>query len=183
MWEAERYDWPRLRAQGSAAGVPAALEALQNAASTEEAERAYWRIDNTVVVQGALYEAAAPTAACTVIALGRCSPPARRFLLELLVQMAAGEPAPEELKAGGGAIRGACLAEVRNGVALYLDLLERGDDEERGWCGELLGRSAEVDPALRPRAVAHLLRTRDVVRNKGIRELLQNWLQRLQAVA
>src|SRR5256885_12610401 len=85
MWEIERYNWSILRASGNASGVPHAIRSLLAAASEDEADRWYWKIDNTVIVQGALYEAALPTIRCLIVGLPICSPYARERVLELLV--------------------------------------------------------------------------------------------------
>ncbi len=54
--------WASLRSDsGSAVGVPQALWDLFSASSEDAAEAAYWRIDNEVIVQGQLHEAAVPT--------------------------------------------------------------------------------------------------------------------------
>jgi hypothetical protein len=179
MWEAERYDWARLRAQGSAAEVPLALDALQKARTNEEAERAYWQIDNTVVVQGALHEAAIATAACGVVALAGALPPGRAFILELLGQLVRGEASQDEVQAGGGQIRERCVAEIRAGLGIYVDLLERGDDEERGWCADLIGICAQADALLKDRALWHLRRSLEAVQNVGVRRLIGNWIDDL----
>ncbi|WP_406636676.1 hypothetical protein [Amycolatopsis sp. WGS_07] len=51
--------WNRLRMDvGTAECVPAAIRDLLNAGSAEDADRAYWRLDNGVVVQGRLFESA-----------------------------------------------------------------------------------------------------------------------------
>jgi hypothetical protein len=182
MWEAERYDWSKLRAQGTAIGVPAALEAIQKASTAEEAEEAYWRIDNTVIVQGALHESAAATAACAITLLPRCLPPGRAFLLELLMQIATGEPAPDETPIAGDSVGQLCSREIRSGYALYLDLLERGDDDERGWCADLVGTCVRHDQSLLNRTAWYLTRAQEVVQNPGVKKLLEKWEQELRTM-
>ena len=100
IWERERYDWASLRAMGSAVTVPKALQRILESTNEAEATSAYWLIDNVVVVQGSLYEAALPAAACLVVALAHCGLPARPKILELLVQIGAGKPDPSEIAAG-----------------------------------------------------------------------------------
>jgi hypothetical protein len=178
-WEAERYDWSALRASGSARGVPDAIRALQMAASEQEAERAYWRIDNTVVVQGALFEAALPTAACVVGVLPRCSEAARSWVLELLVQIGAGEPAPSEVEAQNVDLQKLCVRELARGVALYFDLLENGDDTLRASCVDLLGICAREDTSLSVRVRWHLERLLAEPISEGLRKLAEEWRKEL----
>jgi len=81
MWELERFDWGSLRSVRSAAAVPGAIEALRTADTDDVAKEAYWRIDNEVVVQGELFEAAIATACCLVAALGSCTEASRALAL------------------------------------------------------------------------------------------------------
>jgi hypothetical protein len=178
-WEVERYDWSALRASGSARGVPDAIRALQVAASEQEAERAYWRIDNTVVVQGALFEAALPTAACVVGVLPRCSEAARSWVLELLVQLGGGEPAPSEVQVGNVDLQKLCVRELARGVALYFDLLENDDDALRASCVDLLGICAREDASLRIRVCWYLERLISESINQGLRRLIEEWRKEL----
>jgi len=66
MWEYRRHKWESLRSAASARDIPETIERLRLAATEEEASNAYWRIDNEVIIQGALFEAALPTAMCLV---------------------------------------------------------------------------------------------------------------------
>lgn len=180
-WEAERYNWSRLRAAGSASGVPKALVSLQSATSEQEAQEAYWNIDNTVVLQGSLYEAALPATACAVGILPRCTAVARPWCLELLVQLGSGQPDPSELVAGNTNLRELCIHELCRGVAIYFDLLENGNDIERGWCVDLLGLCARVDSSLKSRFKWNLERMLMEPINDELRKLSDNWLQELAA--
>ena len=57
--EVERVDWPALPVMGDRSSeVPASLVGLLGAKSREEAKSFYWRLENVVVVQGQLFEAA-----------------------------------------------------------------------------------------------------------------------------
>jgi hypothetical protein len=179
MWEVERYDWSRLRAMGSASEVPEAISALRRATSAQEAERAYWRIDNVVVVQGALFEAAIPTTTCVVSALYQCSEAARPLMLELLVQLGSGEPDPGEIMAGNGGIQKLCARELGRGASIYLDLLENGSNEERGWCVDLVGICVRADLSLRERGEWYLKRLLSTQPEGALRQLVENWLREI----
>ena len=179
-WDLERYDWARLRAQGSAEGVPRALTALASASTEAEARDAYWRIDNTVVVQGALYEAAVATAACAVVMLHVCSAPGRPRLLELLVQLGSGEPAPSELQAGNADIQERCMMELLRGVSTYFHLLESGSNREREHCVDLLGLCCGLDASLLPRTRWYFERLLASGMDEGGGQLVNNWLEELR---
>lgn len=177
--ELERFDWARLRAQGSAERVPGALEALASASSDAEARDAYWKIDNTVVVQGALYEAAVATAACTTVVLHRCHPPARARALELLVQLGSGDTAPSEHEVGDSDIRERCLAELLSGFSLYVHLLEDGTRAEKGHCVDLLGLCCSADQSLCARVTWHLKKLLEVGVDDAVAQLTRGWLEQL----
>lgn len=179
LWETERYDWSKLRSMGSASSVPQAIVKLQNAASEQEAQDAYWRIDNTVVVQGSLYEAALPAAACAVSALPRCSTPARPWLLELLVQLSTGQPDPIEIQAGNEKLQELCIQAISRGIGMYFDLLENGAEDEREYCVDLLGICAQQDPSLNPRARWYMERLLLEQISSGLRKLTKHWLNEL----
>lgn len=174
-WESERYDWSTLRGMGPASGVPTALAKLQAATSEEEATDAYWEIDNTVVVQGSLYEAALPTAACAVLALHPCTTVARPFLLELLAQLGMGSPDPSEIEAGNAQLQTQCVQQLSRGVAMYFEILRSGTEDERPWCVDLLGLCVRADASLRAQVLWHFERLLSESVSDGLRELVENW--------
>lgn len=146
-WEADRHNWSALRAAGSASGIPRAIISLQSAASKDDADAAYWQIDNTVTVHGSVYESALPTTACLLISLASCTDAARPRILELLVQIGAGEPADVEIGAENSNIVAACLQEIARGVPIFVNILERSlDSDERSSCVDLLGLCCRAEP-------------------------------------
>jgi len=183
IWEIQRLDWSSLRASGDAAGVPAALLALQQATDEREALRAYWRIDNVVVVQGRLYEAALPTVNALLIGLTGCTTVARPHLLELLVQLASGETAPSEVMLGNLQLAERCRAALPAGLSVFLALLEERRPTEQAHLFDLLGLCAEVCPSARAQVVDHL--TRALATEEGATSdnvtLGQNWLSALRS--
>lgn len=87
-------DWSRQRtgAVGTGETVPKAFGGLIAADTDEDALRSYWELDNRVVVQGQLFEAAvALIPALLAGLLVNLKEPARYWLMELLVQIADGE--------------------------------------------------------------------------------------------
>lgn len=101
--ELSRHDWSALRcAGGPATGVPQELRGLLAATNGEERHKHYWKLDNNVVVQGNLYEAAVPVVSvlCAALADGNTSPYAHSGIVELLFQLVCGEPHGSEIVLG-----------------------------------------------------------------------------------
>jgi hypothetical protein len=177
MWEYARHDWLKLRSSGSAAKVPEAVEQLRLAATDHEADAAYWRIDNEVVVQGALYEACVPTAVCLVGALQNCTAAARPKILELLFQLGNGEPHPTELVHGNADLAARCRTEIRHGATLVFSALECATPEWIDVCVDLLILCADEDRSLESRVAWYfqrILASDDLF--IGLRETLERWL-------
>jgi len=176
MWELERHDWVHLRASGSAHNVPVAIMALLNANNETDADKAYWRIDNTVVVQGALFEAAVATAQCLVVGLAECTLAARPRVLELLLQLSSGEDAPEETELGTSDLAGQCIAQVCLAVSILLKVLESGTLDEQSSCVDLLGLCARRNPALRPRVRWYFERYQRGNLSPSMQQLVSSWI-------
>lgn len=124
--------WDELRVMGGTAGhVPAAIRGLVEADCDEASDRFYWSLENNVVVQGQLFEAAVPTVPLIFAGLleepGRC---ARIQLKELLFWIVSGESHHEEVAAGRPYLGDECREAARAGLwLLYRELLVR---EARG---------------------------------------------------
>lgn len=124
--ELSRVDWSRLRdVAGFADYVPSVIKALLNAESIEEAEELYWRIDNHVVVQGQLFEAAeylVPVLMSSLLEINQDF--IKYYVFDLLIQIVAGFPDRSEMALGNSEIRERCRAKAREGLwLLYNDLL------------------------------------------------------------
>lgn len=175
MWESERYDWTLLEAVGGALDVPGALQSLAEATTEEEARAAYWRIDNTVVVQGSLRESALPTAACLVNILVSCTAVSRPFILELLQQISDGVP-----QAGKESIAAAINSEVRRAFGVYAGLLQTGSDFERELCVDLAVSCARFEIELIDRVRFYLERlATDPTTSNRVREYAGGCLQQV----
>ncbi|MBK9261264.1 MAG: hypothetical protein IPM54_15840 [Polyangiaceae bacterium] len=173
-WELECYDWSRLEADGGASGVPSAIKALESATTNEVALAAYWKIDNTVVVQGAVYPAALPTVRCLLVSLLRSTAIARPHILELLVQIGAGEAAIVE--ASNSDIVQRCLVEIARGLPIYMDILERSvNSDERAFCVDLIGLCCRVDPSLRERVGWYFNKVKSSHPSNGLLRLISSW--------
>lgn len=150
VWEYNRYDWSLLGAQGSAVGVPAALDDLSSAPTSESATAAYWRLDNTVVVQGSPYESAVATAACVVALLPICSAASRPRLIELLEQLT-GEESAIPMSSQRVMFR-----EVIKAYGFFIALVQHGSDVECSVCVDLLLYCATHETTLQAEAQFYL---------------------------
>ncbi|WP_175410377.1 hypothetical protein [Streptomyces sp. TRM64462] len=123
--EIDRVDWAAFRVLGGGAHeVPEALRRLVAARSEDEAWEAYWRLENAVVVQGALHSAALPAVGVLLAALlDELSADARDLVLELLRQITAGEADGDEVACGNGDLGPRCRDAARKGLwLLYREL-------------------------------------------------------------
>ena len=171
------YDWSTLRAARSATKVPDAVITLQNAKTDDAAENASCKIENTVVVQGMLYESAVPTASLLLSALSLCTSAARPKILELLVQIGSGETAPLEIEIGNFDLAKRCRQEVCRGFSVYKEAFSNAGNEELCWCIDLLGLCSLENQARR--AEVELLFSALLLKpvDKDTRQLVENWMR------
>lgn len=154
-----RIEWSRVQPDGGSS-VPAAIAALAAADSDDEARSAYWSIDNNVVVQGTLYEAAPAAARCLVVALLAAGPASRPWILELLVQLGSGGDRHD-----GAALAPACREELVPGFVLFADGIHDLDDRTRAASIDLVGLVGLASTQLRGRAIELLLSRREFERD------------------
>lgn len=150
-----------------------AINDLLDARTHEDAEKAYWRIDNTAVVQGRPLEAALPTLRALLVGIHGCTDVARPPVLELLVQLASGSNVSGEDDLH---IVRECRRELLYGTSYFLFLLERGTLDERAHCVDLLGLCAHADRELLPRVRGHLERAGKRERDGDLQKLIENTL-------
>lgn len=127
-------------ATGLASDVPEALTALWRATSDSEAQVAYWRLDNVVVVQGSVYEAARHVIdACVRIAvLGGTLQ--RRWGMELLLQIAGGWTDPGELERLDADVASECRQRLRRSLEAIYGLLADEDANVRELAAEVIAQ-------------------------------------------
>lgn len=121
-----RHPWDNLRKMGGTAEqVGSALLELMRAADADEAKLAYWKIENSAVVQGQLFESALHVVPCLLALLLEERPRYVRIAaLELLFQIVMGEADEEEASRGNANLGDACRAKAKEGVwLLYRELL------------------------------------------------------------
>jgi hypothetical protein len=157
-------DWGSQRASAgrSAAHVPIAVEALLEATTEDEAEKPYWSLDNTVVVQGQLFASALPLVPALLAGLdGPLSPTARAHVADLLIEIASGWPDRSEVERGNDHLGEACRDAVRKGIDQIHEMLQSDDpglreralhilkavERDRGALARTLRQVAEHDTA------------------------------------
>lgn len=157
----QTVDWNHVRsAMGGSGFVPESLKRLNQAKTDEEANEAYWTLDNRVVVQGQLFDAARWVVGPLVSTLqAGVAAPARRRVVDLLVEIALGVPHQSELQAGNEQLGEACRQQLKLGLWCFYGLLNDHDARVRIGAIDIL-EALEVD---QPRlgAVMSELRDRD----------------------
>ena len=130
--ELRRWDWSTFRqASGNAGHVPDAIRALLSSASAEEADGPYWKLENHIVRQGQLYEAALPTVPVLIAALIPPDRPSwvRAGLLDLLFQLVNGTAHESERVLSDVDLAANCRAAAREGLwVLYRELIDGEQD-------------------------------------------------------
>lgn len=120
-------DWGALRGMVVPAPdtrIPDAVRDLVLAQSDGEADDAYWRLDNHVVVQGQLFEAAVPLVPVLLAALaGPLSTASRVRVADLLVEISCGGADESELALGNVDLGRACRSATAAGVWLIFEML------------------------------------------------------------
>jgi hypothetical protein len=126
-------DWAALRTDsGSGAGLPQAFDDLSRASSESAANKAYWKIDNEVIVQGELYEAAVPALEVLLsLAPATLPGPARRSVAELIQQIAFGQPHSSEIELGNADIVDRCMSLASEAIWIFYGWLGDADGDVR----------------------------------------------------
>jgi hypothetical protein len=142
--EIDRHPWQQLRSiRGVATDVPLALKRLLAADSSNEADAAYWQLENVVVVQGQLYESAAAVVSVVLAALLEPRPSYVEIsLIELLFQIVAGEADSSERAHGNADLGDHCRRLAREGLWTLYHKMWSG---HREGAQEILER-IETDP-------------------------------------
>lgn len=145
----DAVDWASKAVQmGTAKNVPHALLGLLSP-DAKQRERAYWKLDNHVVVQGTLYEAAYFVIPILIQMLHECPAFGKPEIYELLIQLACGWAGDGEtimtVEGDTVSLRAACRREIRKGVGTFeLDQIE-SDGNVTGVAIELIEELADPD--------------------------------------
>ncbi len=129
--EIGRITWDDLRSAGGfASTIPKALADLYGASTPEQAQDAYWRLENHVVVQGQLYQAAEQVVSVLLAMLSEERPRHVRISsLELLLQILMGEPHTQELSLGNANLAERCRNKAKEGLWTLYKELHQGERE------------------------------------------------------
>lgn len=136
-------EWSALRTLiGPADFVPAAIDRLLSATTEADAAAAYWELDNRVVVQGQLFEAAEAVARELVarICSSDASLPGLSRALDLLVEFAYGDADASEVAAGNPDLGARCRDEIRKGMHCLRSSADSGDDRAQAAIRDLTDR-------------------------------------------
>ncbi len=134
--------WEMFRtSSGTAEAVPDALRNLAEAETKEAARSCYWRLDNVIVLQGWLFEAAVPVVPVLLALLtGELPAAAKREIVELLQQIGCGETHRDEEARGNADLGDRCRRLIREGIWTVYGLLLDPDLDTRDACLALLQR-------------------------------------------
>ncbi|MBP6730806.1 MAG: hypothetical protein KA149_02040 [Chitinophagales bacterium] len=125
-------DWSKIKIlMGYADHVPHAISAL-NAKAEEERDKAYWRLDNNVIVQGGLFEAAYYVIEPVIVLLEQPYTVDRFRPLTLLAEISLGSN-QEDLMEDGRTVEQACqdkLRELKSRIELIETCTAREQEEK-----------------------------------------------------
>ncbi|MBT6485017.1 MAG: hypothetical protein HOK71_10125 [Planctomycetaceae bacterium] len=122
----ELVDWPAERViTGSAKDVGQALRELLSAEDPDSAGTAYWKLENHVVAQGSVFQAAEAVTRVLVSAFANDRPEFVKIaILDLLYQILTGEPDTSEVELGNQELVQRCRLRAREGLWLFFRELE-----------------------------------------------------------
>lgn len=145
--ELARVDWSKLREIRSALKekivsadyIPFVMKGILNAKSLAEAEELYWEIENSIFVQGQLFEAAEYLVPILIASLLEVQEDfIKTTILELLFQIVAGIPHEVEITLGNSQLGERCRAKAREGLWILYKLLVNGDSKDSTMAFEIL---------------------------------------------
>ena len=122
--------------------VPAAIEHLTASATEDDATAACWELDNRVVVQGQLFEAAEAIAHELVdrLCVGSVSTAGGSRALDLLVEIAYGESDSSEVALGNRDLGTRCRDVIQKGLVCMRASAAEDDDRARAAIDDIVDR-------------------------------------------
>lgn len=180
FWELAWTDWS-LHEKGRDKDIALAIADLISAVSDEEARSAYWRLDGTVVDANRVFSSAVPTTRVILVGYLHATEFGKKWILELLGQIAARSLEPDEAWNPDRPTKNACLAELVRGASIVFDSLQFASPEIRPLCVDLVYAIGCVDPLSRDRARGYLRRALSVASVSGAKAgLIANCLGHLE---
>ncbi len=178
--EIQRYDWHSFRANGEIEHVPKALFELHSSSTKEDAENAYNKIDNTVITNGLVHQAAIPVTTCLLSILFNCKEAARESVLDLLVEITSGQPAESEISAENESVVDDCIRELCRGVSHIFQIFENGKEREKLLCIDLLGVMSMHDSLLKNRVIWWFNKHLENSSDTRAKTLIGNWKSQIE---
>jgi hypothetical protein len=130
--ELNQVKWQNLRTmQGNAAHIPEAFSEMTFAVSEEVGRTAYNNLDNSLVVQGQLFEAAEHLIPFLILGSLKGTEIGKWLCLDLLVEIAGGYSDSSEDEIGNINLEFRCKEAVRRGIPVYYHFLESADMRTR----------------------------------------------------
>lgn len=168
--EIAKHEWSSLHSfHGSSDDLPDAIRALVYAESIDEAEAAYWRLDNVTILQGRLSQSSAAVASSLTCGLHSASGPGRSYILDLLAQISGGYEDHVDIESVGPISRQICMEGIIAGFDTYCAIL---NSEGNSSCVDLVLMCGLFDLELRSKAVDTLRRMLHVDDFPEIRDLI-----------
>jgi hypothetical protein len=127
--ELARHDWTRIiEADGPATSIPISFRELLLAADPQTVEKVYWKLENHVVLQRALFEAAYYLVPAITAALVDFNRPkwVRISLLDLLYEIVRGDSHIEEKARGFPDLGRQCKELARQGLWILYGIFQEG---------------------------------------------------------
>ncbi|MET7947372.1 hypothetical protein [Micromonospora sp. NPDC005324] len=127
--ELARHDWQALKSfKGSAVDLPSAITDLVFAGTEAAADRAYWQIDNTALIQGRLSQCCPAVVSCLVVGLVDAPAVSRSLIIDLLATIGGGYDDHVDSAWVGPVSSHDCIQRMAVGFETYeRELRERGN--------------------------------------------------------
>jgi hypothetical protein len=180
-WEAERVNWRSLSAgYNSAIRIPELVEALVTADSKDAARVIMSDIEFIISPSQFLYEAALHSIPLLLASIPRASTFSRPYLIELLQEIACGEPLyVSKIKEEMDSFKEKCFAEIGRGMSLFFYVLETGEEDEIANAIIIIANYVDYDPEVCGRAIWYINKLLARQQHPGIRALLENCLSEI----
>lgn len=171
----DAVDWSRTRSLTRLSDfVPDAYRRLIDSRDDAEASRAYWELDNEVVAQGTVYEAAAKLTPALLAALNLdLTPPARHRIVELLTEIALGKMDPKGQVVGSPRLEDEIHRQIRDQIGAVYGLMRDSDPRIRRAAFHVLG-AVEQDREKLSR-LARAVQRDDA--DEELRSLARRWIE------
>lgn len=172
--EIDRHDWRGLKSfKGPAVSLPAAITELVFAESETAADRAYWRIDNTALVQGRLSHCCPAVVSCLVVGVDDATTVAGPLVIDLLATIGGGYDDHVDIAWVGPVSSHDCLRPIAAALDIFeRELLQRGNPS----CVDILFMCGTGDPRLVPRVRQTLTEALTLPSCVSISDLIQSSL-------